>query len=330
MREYPLKRCLYCGKEFEDKTYNKIKLFCNNKCRDKYQYHFKGRKEKNKEYNKKYYSRPNVIQRKKEYLKQYRAKNKDKIKAREKKYNLEHRDHKLVLIREWHKTHKEQEKAKAKQYYQKHQERLKAYTRHYYNQHKEKILTKLQTPEERIKRRKYEQQYITKNRFKRKAYMKEYYQRPEIKEHRRIKQLNSRHKKPEEVREKARKYRAIPEVKERYKSHFRKFRHSEKGLKGARYHNQTRRERKLGVREEYTKQEYLELLNQTNGICPICKEPFLKNHLNIHEPTVDHILPLSKVPKGFVYTIKDLRIICRGCNSKKGNRVFQKQNPLKT
>jgi len=44
----PIKNCLYCGTEFEDRTTNDKKKYCSTKCKDKYYYWNKGMKEKKK------------------------------------------------------------------------------------------------------------------------------------------------------------------------------------------------------------------------------------------------------------------------------------------
>lgn len=50
-----------------------------------------------------------------------------------------------------------------------------------------------------------------------------------------------------------------------------------------------------------------------NGICPDCGKPFNK-HGNVQ---MDHIIPISKVPKGTIYTIDDVEPLCAECNNKK-------------
>ncbi|HIJ99259.1 TPA: HNH endonuclease, partial [archaeon] len=37
----------------------------------------------------------------------------------------------------------------------------------------------------------------------------------------------------------------------------------------------------------------------------------------------DHIIPLSKAPSGFVYTIDDIQPLCNPCNASKGNRLMK-------
>ena len=54
----------------------------------------------------------------------------------------------------------------------------------------------------------------------------------------------------------------------------------------------------------------------TSGICPECN-----SFIGIENLTLDHIIPISKVPVGFIYTINDVQPLCKGCNSSKGNKL---------
>jgi 5-methylcytosine-specific restriction endonuclease McrA len=62
--------------------------------------------------------------------------------------------------------------------------------------------------------------------------------------------------------------------------------------------------------------EWLLKLDKTKGICPNCKTFVGKNKLEI-----DHIIPISKAPRGFIYTINDIQPLCRSCNASKGNKL---------
>ena len=82
-----------------------------------------------------------------------------------------------------------------------------------------------------------------------------------------------------------------------------------------------RRIRGKKIEQIYTANEVLMKIADTNGICPICNKQFTTEYLSLNEPTIDHIIPLSKVPEGYIYSIEDIDIICRSCNSKKYNKV---------
>lgn len=244
----------------------------------------------------------------KEYEHEWYLKNKERLQALRKKYVVEHSEQIKAYKREWAIKNREKNRAKNN-----------TNQRKFYSCHREEILAKLRMPEERAKRKIYERQYIAKNRAKRQSYMHEYQQKPNIKEHRRIKQLHRRKEQPERVRERARKYLAIPEVHERYLAHFRKFKKTEQGRLKARYDNQARRIRKLGITEDFTKAELEAKIKRAGDKCPYCQQPFTKEFHSKHELTLDHNPSVSKAPKGFVYHICDINPICRSCNAKKGN-----------
>ena len=86
-------------------------------------------------------------------------------------------------------------------------------------------------------------------------------------------------------------------------------RYSKKWKKENRVLNNTyttkRLERKGQTRTEYTQKEWSDKLKETCGICPRCNED-----VGIDNLTLDHIIPISKAPKGFIYTIKDIQPLC--------------------
>ena len=57
-------------------------------------------------------------------------------------------------------------------------------------------------------------------------------------------------------------------------------------------------------------------LYKTHGFCPRCDK-----WIGIEKLTLDHIIPLSKSPEGFDYTINDVQPLCRPCNSSKNDRI---------
>ena len=77
-------------------------------------------------------------------------------------------------------------------------------------------------------------------------------------------------------------------------------------------------ERKFRIKEFkhlFSNQEWMDKVERTKGICPICGK-----YVGIENMTLDHIIPLTKAPPKFVYTINDVQPMCNRCNSKKGNR----------
>jgi len=68
--------------------------------------------------------------------------------------------------------------------------------------------------------------------------------------------------------------------------------------------------------ETFTKQDWKEKLEATNGICPNCGKNVGIEHLQL-----DHIYPISKAEAGRIYKIDDIQPLCGSCNSKKGDRI---------
>jgi len=77
-----------------------------------------------------------------------------------------------------------------------------------------------------------------------------------------------------------------------------------------------RREFLSSLIHDYTKEEWELKIKRTNGICPKCGK-----EVGIYELTLDHIIPISKAPRGFTYTINDVQPLCKPCNSKKQDKL---------
>jgi 5-methylcytosine-specific restriction endonuclease McrA len=77
-----------------------------------------------------------------------------------------------------------------------------------------------------------------------------------------------------------------------------------------------RRYRLNNISQTFTSVEWAKKVRRTKGICPRCKKQFELSKL-----TLDHIVPVSKAPLGFVYTIKDIQPLCLSCNTSKGNKI---------
>jgi len=127
-----------------------------------------------------------------------------------------------------------------------------------------------------------------------------------------------------EIYKKSKAYFSTPKGKEvrrksllKRKDNLAEYRKSPKGRLIRQFVKHRRREREREVSHSFTKSEWLNKIKLTKGICPVCKNPFDEN---LHKITLDHNPPISKAPKGFVYTINDIEPICFLCNSKKGNR----------
>jgi len=134
------------------------------------------------------------------------------------------------------------------------------------------------------------------------------------------KEYDKKYGKSPKVKARFKIYNQRPEVKERKNTWSREYRKTVIGRAQARYYNQKRREWKKGIIDGYTKKEFLAKVSGTKGFCPACNERFTKSYHSKHELTLDHTPPVSKVPKGFVYTIAMITPLCRSCNAKKGNK----------
>lgn len=71
--------------------------------------------------------------------------------------------------------------------------------------------------------------------------------------------------------------------------------------------------------EDFTSEEWIKKVNETNGRCPLCGHSFQEIYPFI--PTLDHTPPISKAPAGFHYTLDNVTPLCGRCNVSKGNRM---------
>ena len=67
--------------------------------------------------------------------------------------------------------------------------------------------------------------------------------------------------------------------------------------------------------------DWLNKLRESSGVCQMCNE-----FIGIEKLTLDHIVPINKVPMGFIYTINDVQPLCKSCNSSKKDKIL---NPKK-
>lgn len=113
-----------------------------------------------------------------------------------------------------------------------------------------------------------------------------------------------------------RKNKKIYKENGKLKEYMRNFLSTDKGKLCRRKVNFRRRIKFINLIESYTYIEWNTKLDKTNGICPKCNIFVGKNKL-----TIDHIIPISKAPEGFIYTINDIQPLCHSCNSKKGDKI---------
>ena len=77
--------------------------------------------------------------------------------------------------------------------------------------------------------------------------------------------------------------------------------------------NRLREKRLRNVIIKYSVDEWLSMKYSTNGICPCCN-----NKVGLNKITLDHIIPISKAPKGMIYAINKIQALCLKCNLSKG------------
>jgi 5-methylcytosine-specific restriction endonuclease McrA len=161
------------------------------------------------------------------------------------------------------------------------------------------------------KRKKYQKKYKQSIKYKEKK--KAYFQRPDIKLKR---------------KQYARLYPQSKEYRKKYRSGI--------GKNILKMHCRNRRAMRKNVIHNFTKEEWNNKLEQTNGYCPNpeynskCSKFVGKKNL-----TLDHIYPLSKDNEDFkrtgikrVYTINDVQPLCKSCNSSKWNLINLKGGNL--
>lgn len=142
----------------------------------------------------------------------------------------------------------------------------------------------------------------------------------------RIRDIKRKYKKSEKGKKAESKYRKTPfrkivlkRYRENNKDIIRKRNKNwEKTLPGKIKHRREVRKRQIklkNIKENFTNKQWLDKVKITKGICPKCKEK-----VGLKNIEMDHIIPISKVPNGHIYSINDVQPLCKKCNSKKGNR----------
>ena len=100
------------------------------------------------------------------------------------------------------------------------------------------------------------------------------------------------------------------------KNSLKKYTSSEKGkMNGIRNANR-RRGRLKNITHGFTSEEWIQKKRNTFGVCSRCNK-----WVGINKLSLDHIIPISKAPHGFIYQIEDVQPLCKSCNSSKNNRI---------
>lgn len=164
------------------------------------------------------------------------------------------------------------------------------------------------------KRKEYDKRYRDKHKEEIKEYKKEYYlknQKDSYFKSSKAKLLKREYENNPKRIEYRKKYR-IEKGTEYSRSYYK----SEVGHINRILNSSKRRLRERKIIEAFSKDEWITMLKLTKGICPRCKKLFKINQL-----TLDHIIPISKAPDNFVYTIKDIQALCNFCNASKSNKI---------
>ncbi len=77
---------------------------------------------------------------------------------------------------------------------------------------------------------------------------------------------------------------------------------------------------------QFNENEWVKVLNSTQGICKECD-----TYVGTIKLTLDHIYPISKALQDYIktnikriYTIKDVQALCLGCNISKNDKIYTK------
>lgn len=189
-------------------------------------------------------------------------------------------------------------------------EKKKLWDKNYYKKNKQKWIDYYWKNREHINKMRQERRKLPEIKEKRREYSKEYGQRPEVRE--RVK-LQGRKYRWENLDEYNKKYRAYY-----HKTKKNKIFQLRKGL-------WDKRARKKFIIEQFTLKEWKEKVEQTKGICPLCKK-----YVGTENLTLDHIYPTSKAHQDYlktgekrIYTINDIQPICKSCNPTKSNKLLE-------
>lgn len=196
----------------------------------------------------------------------------------------------------WHQEYRQKNKEQLNEYDRNWKKEHPNYHHEWYLKNKEKILQK-------------NKQWKEENHLKYRKQQSQYFKKPEI-----IKRHNEYYKKAR--KKNPDQYRAYQNKFYQNNKESEYLRHKEYRLNNKnreKVYNINYRARKANAEGSHTAQEWLDLLNKTNGICPTCKQD-----VGIEKLTQDHIIPLSKNGSNY---ISNIRPLCKPCNSSKHNSL---------
>jgi hypothetical protein len=227
--------------------------------------------------------------------------------------------------RAWKNKHPKRRYEITKKYRQSHPQKVSEWNKYYWR-------IWYQTPKNKIKKRKKDNKWNKTHPEKVKGYQLKYNQTEKAKEKarkyrerhpERLKEIYSKYDHSSKASIKRKRYLKSDKGKvatERFKrkhprifaDYNRKYHHTGKGLKSL--------ARRWGIIHNFSYEQWMKKIKQTAGICPRCGK-YVGMSWGIDAMTLDHNPPVSKVPKGFIYTIDMVRPLCWSCNSSKCNKI---------
>lgn len=192
---------------------------------------------------------------------------------------------------------------------QNNKDKLKQYSRKYYQNHK--ILVKLR-----------KEKYISKNKSKVAEYQKSYQQSNRLRLQKYNQDYYIDHKKNTKdhynknrtyLIHQAKDYRQNNKIKIIQKYH----KYKKQNPEIIRLQKIRKRLKEKCIIHTFSAKEWKIKKERTNGFCPSCK-----NWIGVKKLTLDHIIPISQAPTGFIYRIDDVQPLCGICNSEKATKVI--------
>jgi len=233
----------------------------------------------------------------KEYLKTYYQKNKEKIKQRVRKYNIENKEVIKKRNARWRKENKE----KIREYRLRNRETRLRKKKEWNKENKEHV-------------KKYQEKWRGKN-------------KKAIEEYNKNKYINNREEEIKKVKEYQKKNRAkILDYKRRFREENKEllalkqkeYLQTEKGKANLQRCATKRRAREREIINTLTSEEWLQILEDYDYKCAYCGCEFNEDTL----PTRDHVIPISK---GGHNTKENVIPACLSCNAKKGNKILKER-----
>jgi len=195
----------------------------------------------------------------------------------------EHKEARAAYMRKWQEDHKEERQAYRTRYRKDNIEKIRAAKRKYYAEHLEY----------RKKRRTAEREWRKAHKKQQQAYHREY----RLKNHEAVSASVSRWRTEN-----------IDKVRDYKRKWYYNNPHKVKAAKSR------RRAHKAAVPNNFTSDDWLEVLDKQDYKCKYCGAPF-SDEL---PPEVDHVHPLSK---GGSHTIGNIVAACRPCNASKSDKL---------